>query len=211
MFLTHLLSEMVFAMGQFIWCSSLKGRTWNCDLPSKVLQDVFCKAFMPLSAVWCFMKTSCHLGSSGFWESGDFCCFLKHFITLSLNKQNGSIQLYLSIPGLSTYFARRQKYVCWCRCFIWSYVSHLLVFIGLCFHFYSFSTFRGSWLPFAPYLSSKTWMNLTYPGCKESFLGAFDRLQLNYHVCLWKHRNNKFRSHVFPLMCLNVFQSFSSA
>lgn len=162
---------------------------------------------MPLSAVWCFMRTSCHLGSSGFWKSGDFCFFPKHFIALSVNKQSGSPQLYLSIPGLGTYFAGRQK----CVCTFWSHVNHRLEFIGLCFHFYPFSTFRGSWLPFALHLSSKRWMNLTYPGCKDSFLGAFDHFQLHYHVCLWKHRKNTFQNHVFPIMCLTVFHSFASA
>jgi len=45
-------------MGQYIWGrSSLKGRTWSCVLPNQVLQDVLCKTSLPLSAVWCFMKT----------------------------------------------------------------------------------------------------------------------------------------------------------
>lgn len=78
----------------------------------------------------------------------------------SVNKQSGSTLPDLSIPELGTDFARGQKYVCCCRYSIWSYISHLFEFIGLCLHFYSISTFRGCWSISTLYLSFKMWTNL---------------------------------------------------
>lgn len=128
------------------------------DLPSEVLQDVFLQEHFCPSAVWYFMTTNCHLGSSASWECGDF-LFLEacHH---SVNKHSGSTLPDLSIPELGTDFARGQKYVCCCRYSIWSYISHLFEFIGLCLHFYSISTFRGCWFISTLYLSFKMWTNL---------------------------------------------------